>query len=504
MFKFMKSKIKISQEKKLEEKKQMEILYERKLKKPFNDNPVITTIMGVNLGRIHYLNKSILEKLGINNEPFYKNYIEMYDLLGNSKTINEFDKKLYSKKNNLKNIVLRNFKNMSPEERFLINKIADSITNFVLNDNTKDNILNGLMLDMLYANDSVSRLVFEQFEEAINKSADIDVSKILTCYVYLLESVALNRLMILLRYKDKYLDCNELYTITLNLYNDNTDENGQDKYRDVIQKLYPIYKEFYSDIFDEELNDVDFGILSNLIYRENQYNKLEIKSTFESIVNDLGIGLEKELIKFEDLQNIIFQLPDDFIDSDDILRKTYCTSIIYYIDKISTENLLNCYINTKELTVAFDDNKIKKDLYKKRDQYLKNDFSKENKIKEDEKEYEEISTGEEFEIYLSKMFTKLGYNSSLTKTTGDQGADLIIIKSSKKFVVQAKFYSKPVGNKAVQEVIGAIKFYNADGGIVVTNNTYTKSAIELANVNGIQLIDGKKINDLRSQIHSKY
>ena len=83
-----------------------------------------------------------------------------------------------------------------------------------------------------------------------------------------------------------------------------------------------------------------------------------------------------------------------------------------------------------------------------------------------------------------------------TSRTGDQGADVIAEKNGKKIIVQCKLYSKPVGNKAVQEVFAAKQFYNGDLGIVITNNDYTKSARQLANSTNILT------NDLlRRKIH---
>ncbi len=94
-------------------------------------------------------------------------------------------------------------------------------------------------------------------------------------------------------------------------------------------------------------------------------------------------------------------------------------------------------------------------------------------------------TGEDFEIVLKLLYEQLGYDVSMTKTTGDQGADLIMEKNGTKVVVQAKYYSSPVRNSAVQEVVGALKYYGAQKAIVVTNNTYTNVAIELAKYNNV-------------------
>lgn len=80
------------------------------------------------------------------------------------------------------------------------------------------------------------------------------------------------------------------------------------------------------------------------------------------------------------------------------------------------------------------------------------------------------------------------------------GADIIAHKDNEKYVIQVKFYNNPVGNKAVQEVAGAIGMYKADKGIVVTNSTFTNSAIELAEANNIELVDGNKIDNYRKII----
>jgi len=73
---------------------------------------------------------------------------------------------------------------------------------------------------------------------------------------------------------------------------------------------------------------------------------------------------------------------------------------------------------------------------------------------------------------------------------------LIISKFGEKVVVQAKRYSKKVNNKAIQEIVAAIKHYGAERGIVITNSEFTRSAIELANSNNIELTDRFKLEKL--------
>lgn len=110
-------------------------------------------------------------------------------------------------------------------------------------------------------------------------------------------------------------------------------------------------------------------------------------------------------------------------------------------------------------------------------------------------------SGVEFENYVADLLRNNGFEKVLgTPTTGDQGADLIAKRNGKTIVIQVKRYSSAVGNKAVQEVAGAINFYCGDEGWVITNSSFTKSARELASKNNIKLIDGKDLQVFKSKI----
>jgi restriction system protein len=97
--------------------------------------------------------------------------------------------------------------------------------------------------------------------------------------------------------------------------------------------------------------------------------------------------------------------------------------------------------------------------------------------------------GFEFEHFLKPLFERQGYLAKVTQGSGDYGADLILRKGRKKYVVQAKRYSSNIGVSAVQQVVAAVNYYDAHGAIVVTNQYFTHAALELAKVNGVRLID---------------
>ncbi|RXZ82343.1 endonuclease [Paenibacillaceae bacterium] len=111
--------------------------------------------------------------------------------------------------------------------------------------------------------------------------------------------------------------------------------------------------------------------------------------------------------------------------------------------------------------------------------------------------------GREFEKYLVQLFYGLGYQVHLTPAAGDFGADLIINKDGKKIVIQAKRYSKKVGIKAVQEVSGALSYYKAHEGWVVTNSQFTDAAYTLAESTNTRLISRDELVDLIMTVKSK-
>ena len=101
--------------------------------------------------------------------------------------------------------------------------------------------------------------------------------------------------------------------------------------------------------------------------------------------------------------------------------------------------------------------------------------------------------GYDFEKFLVELFQTAGYDIEETKLSGDQGADLFVTRFGKKIVIQAKNYSGTVGNSAIQEAIAAKNFYGCDEAMVVTNSSFTRSAIELANAVTVRLVGRREL-----------
>lgn len=103
-------------------------------------------------------------------------------------------------------------------------------------------------------------------------------------------------------------------------------------------------------------------------------------------------------------------------------------------------------------------------------------------------------TGEQFEHWCGNLLIYHGFgNVRYTKTSGDQGVDILAEKNGVKYAIQCKRYNSSVGNSAVQEVLAGMNFYGCQRCAVMTSNYFTQSAIDLAKANHVELCDRNKL-----------
>ena len=100
----------------------------------------------------------------------------------------------------------------------------------------------------------------------------------------------------------------------------------------------------------------------------------------------------------------------------------------------------------------------------------------------------------DLENVLASYMESLGFEVSVPAGTGDQGADVLAERSGVRVVIQAKLWSKPAGNKAVQEVISAGEYYGCNVRAVVSPSGFTSGAIDLARQTGVHLVDGDALD----------
>lgn len=233
------------------------------------------------------------------------------------------------------------------------------------------------------------------------------------------------------------------------------------------QITFEIYKEFIKKFW------INFHA-----YEDNFYEVFYMKFNFDFQKMDMsGIAkkvLEEKLYREYNVTKLIngflFEKYKAFSNLNEMIYETLCVDDL--IEKIEKQVL-------KEELLNFD--------FKKQEEEKNFDSLTINDI--------DLMTSIQFEKFLHKYFTKQGYKCKQTKTSGDQGVDLIAEKDGLIIAIQVKHYSTSVGNRAVQEVVAGMKYYNANRGMVITNSYFTKSAIELAKANNIILWDKKALRE---------
>ena len=236
---------------------------------------------------------------------------------------------------------------------------------------------------------------------------------------------------------------------------------------------------------------IDQKIIDNLINERARIVPVLINEYRDEIIDSISPYLHKLKIKFKQLVYIDFYEDynfDSWFKEQDYFINSKIWKTKNKLLEIANDRFINLDIKT--------DNKYFSTRYVYETCLIKTDFEKDihnsivviiDELIRDKlpDEISEINDPIQFENLISKKFIINGWKTMETSRTGDQGADVIAEKNGKKIIVQCKLYSKPVGNKAVQEVFAAKQFYNGDLGIVITNNDYTKSARQLANSTNI-------------------
>ena len=109
--------------------------------------------------------------------------------------------------------------------------------------------------------------------------------------------------------------------------------------------------------------------------------------------------------------------------------------------------------------------------------------------------------GAEFEQYCAELLEAKGFdNIEMTPPSHDYGIDIIADKDSISYAIQCKCYSAPIGIKAIQEAYAGKDYYNAMIGVVMTNQSFTKTAREFADKLNIVLWDGDHVMDFIHEV----
>lgn len=97
--------------------------------------------------------------------------------------------------------------------------------------------------------------------------------------------------------------------------------------------------------------------------------------------------------------------------------------------------------------------------------------------------------GLHFEHYVARLLRHLGYRTHVTPGSKDYGVDVVAERAGERFAIQVKRYKSKVSRRAVSDAVGAMKHYNCNRCMVVTNSYYTDDAYLLAHANDCILVD---------------
>ncbi|HEU5103478.1 MAG TPA: restriction endonuclease [Roseiflexaceae bacterium] len=97
--------------------------------------------------------------------------------------------------------------------------------------------------------------------------------------------------------------------------------------------------------------------------------------------------------------------------------------------------------------------------------------------------------GHQFEQYVARLMQQQGYSTTVTKGSGDLGVDIIAQKNGVRFAVQCKRYGSNIPRTAISDAVAGKQHYKCTQAMVVTNQHFTASAIELAKSTECILID---------------
>lgn len=99
-------------------------------------------------------------------------------------------------------------------------------------------------------------------------------------------------------------------------------------------------------------------------------------------------------------------------------------------------------------------------------------------------------TGQEYEYAAARYLRWHGYHQvRVTRASGDYGVDLTCSRRGRKYAVQCKYYTHPVGLPAVQQAVAGKAQYGCDSAMVITNTTLTRSARQLAQSNEVLVLE---------------
>lgn len=109
----------------------------------------------------------------------------------------------------------------------------------------------------------------------------------------------------------------------------------------------------------------------------------------------------------------------------------------------------------------------------------------------------DLLEGHDFEYICAAILSANGYSDvQVTQASGDYGIDILASQNGHLYAIQCKCYHTPVGNHAVQEAYAGAAYYGGRIPVVMTNQTFTSAANQMANKLGVELWGRNELSQL--------
>ncbi len=218
-----------------------------------------------------------------------------------------------------------------------------------------------------------------------------------------------------------------------------------------------------------------------------KYEQLIFKDDYGDLDESLVLGEYKNFLSRKTCNLFLAEGCDIYFRSEG--RKT--SNISLNLKDLTLRKRVAKVFSAKELSPCLDDlsqkllAKVKK--YRASAQY--------KKAHKADVSFEDLSPYD-YEKQVAQSLSEMGWKTQVTKASGDQGCDVLAVKGGARVAIQCKYYSKPIGNKAVQEINAAKSYYDANFAAVVSNQSYTPAAKLLATKLQVALLHHSQLNGL--------
>jgi len=109
-----------------------------------------------------------------------------------------------------------------------------------------------------------------------------------------------------------------------------------------------------------------------------------------------------------------------------------------------------------------------------------------------------------FERYVAAILPRLGFTNVMLTERYDLGVDIVAAKGGLTWGIQVKQYNGLVKAAAVRQVVTALNMYGCNRAMVVTNSSFSRPAIALAQSNNCVLIDKHQLEEWITSAKRRY